>query len=227
MNQLTDVVKKILIINILFFVGTQFMGEPAPEAYGALLAGQGDFVDWRRLVLAMFYPTSEYFRPFQIVTHLFMHASVGHIFFNMFGLYMFGPPLEVYYGARKFFILYFVAGFGALILHFGVKYREIQQAGAAATMMENVPTLGASGAIFGLLAAYGTVFPNNIIQLLFPPIALRAKYFVIIYAGIELFLGIGSFNTGIAHFAHLGGALFGFLLIMYWQRFGNDFRRFN
>ena len=170
----------------------------------------------------LFFPTSEYFRPFQIVTHMFMHGSLTHLFFNMFALFMFGPPLEMTWGPKRFLSFYLITGFGALALYLFTQYIEINYFGGH-PMSINVPMLGASGAVFGLLAGYGTLFPNNTIQLLIPPIPLKAKYFVLIYAGIELFLGLGRFSTGIAHFAHLGGALFGFLLILYWRNQGNRF----
>lgn len=204
LNNITGVVKHLLAINVLMYFGTTLlMGDP------------------NRYILAMFFPTSSLFQPYQIVTHMFMHADIGHLFFNMFALFMFGPPLEQTFGPKRFLIFYLVTGFGALILFLFTQYLEIQYLGndiAAISKLVNAPMLGASGAVFGLLAGFGTLFPNSIIQLLIPPIPLKAKYFVLIYAGIELFLGIGRFSTGIAHFAHLGGALFGFLLIMYWRK---------
>lgn len=197
---ITGVVKHLLIINVLMYFGTE------------LIMGHPD-----RLMLAMFFPTSDFFRPYQIVTHMFMHADIGHLFFNMFALFMFGPPLEQTFGPKRFLTFYLVTGFGALVLYLITQYLEVQYFGGSPALL-NVPMLGASGAVFGLLAGFGTLFPNSIIQLLIPPIPLKAKYFVLIYAGIELFLGLGRFSTGIAHFAHLGGALFGFLLIMYWRK---------
>ncbi|HMQ46626.1 MAG TPA: rhomboid family intramembrane serine protease [Saprospiraceae bacterium] len=208
MYQITDVVKHLLILNVLMFFGTMLMGEPT----GSTVAD----VDWGRLQLAMFYPTSPFFQPYQIVTHMFMHGDLGHLFFNMFALFMFGPPLEVSFGPRNFLFYYFFTGFGALGLYLFVRFLELKYFDGSPILI-NTPMLGASGAIFGLLLGYGMLFPNNILQLIFPPIALKAKYFVAIYAGIELFLGLGNFNTGVAHFAHLGGALFGLLLILYWR----------
>ncbi|MCB0704379.1 MAG: rhomboid family intramembrane serine protease [Saprospiraceae bacterium] len=208
MYRVTDVVKHILILNVLMFLGTKLMGEPT--AYPT------QFSEFGRLQLAMFFPTSDYFRPYQIITHMFMHGNISHLFFNMFAVFMFGPPLEQAWGPKRFLIYYFVAGFGALLLHLGVSYLEMQQPGMAG--LENVPMLGASGAVFGLLVGFGMLFPDARIMLLIPPIPLKAKYFVLIYAGLELFLGLGKFAPGVAHFAHLGGALFGFLLILYWRR---------
>ena len=221
MYRITDVVKHLLIINILVYFGTMFLGDPPPETMSALVNGQlADFSMWGRYRLALFFPTSEFFRPFQIVTHMFMHGNLSHLFFNMFALFMFGPPLEILWGPKRFLYFYFFTGFGALALHLFVQWLDMS-AGGASPYFANIPALGASGAIFGLLLGYGMSFPNNVIQLLIPPIPLKAKYFVLIYAGIELFLGLGNFNAGVAHFAHLGGALFGFLLILYWRKFGS------
>ncbi|MEY4134788.1 MAG: rhomboid family intramembrane serine protease [Saprospiraceae bacterium] len=200
MERITDVVKHLLIINILMFFGTNLLGEGI------------------RMSLALYFPTSEYFRPYQLVTHMFMHGNLSHLFFNMFALYMFGPPLEVYWGERRFLFFYLFSGLGALGLHMLVTYIELSN-GSIPSMAINIPMVGASGAIFGLLAGYGMSFPNNIIQMIFPPIAMRAKYFVLIYAALELFFGLQRVMPGIAHFAHLGGALFGFLLIIYWRQF--------
>ena len=206
MGRVTDVVRHLLIINVLMFIGTMFLG------------------DWERLRwLAMFFPTSDFFMPHQIVTHMFMHANITHIFFNMFGLYMFGPPLESLWGPKKFLFYYLITGFGALALHLFVSYLEINgYIGGAGASLVNVPMLGASGAIFGLLAGFAMKFPNVQIMLLFPPIPMRAKYFVLLYAVAELWLGLSGRSTGIAHFAHLGGALFGVLIILYWQKFGTN-----
>ena len=211
MYRITEVVKHLLIINILMYVGTLLLGD--------FLGSLG------RLQLAMFYPASPFFEPYQIVTHMFMHGNTMHLFFNMFALFMFGPPLEASWGPKRFLFYYLFTGFGALGLYLLVQYFEISSIMDAKTQwdMINSPMLGASGAVFGLLLGYGMLFPDNVIQLLIPPIPLKAKYFVMIYAGIELFLGLGNFNTGVAHFAHLGGALFGFLLILYWRRYGSRF----
>ncbi len=199
MNSITPVVKHLLVINVLMFIGTLWMGDD-------------------RLMLAAFYPTSDLFQPYQLITYMFMHADMGHIFFNMFGLYMFGPPLEMVWGPKKFLFYYFITGFGALALHFLVKYIDLHYMGGAASSI-NIPVLGASGSIFGILTGFGVLFPNQRLMLLFPPIPIKAGLLVILYAGLELFLGLGNFESGVAHFAHLGGALSGFLLILYWQGF--------
>ncbi len=197
MYQLTEVVKNLLIINVIMYVATTML---FPNLYP---------------MLVMHFPTMDGFMPVQIVTHMFMHSAggIGHIFFNMIGLYFFGPPLEQVLGPKKFLILYLSAGLGALLLHLLVNWVEINYMGGAPGRM-----LGASGAVFGLLAAYAMYYPNNVISLIFPPISLKAKYFVLIYGAMELFLGFGSFNTGIAHFAHIGGAIVGAAMIFYWRR---------
>lgn len=221
MFRVTEVVKHLLIINVLMYLGTMLLGDPSHGTSIDLVNERlTDFSLWGRYRLAMFFPTSDYFRPFQIVTHMFMHADIGHLFFNMFAVFMFGPPLEATWGAKRFLFYYLLTGFGSVLLHTLVRGLEIYWFGES-MFAANVPSLGASGAVFGLLVGYGMLFPDNRIMLLFPPIPLKAKYFVLIYAAVELFMGLGNFNTGVAHYAHLGGALFGFLLILYWRKFGS------
>ena len=220
MFRVTEVVKHLLIINVLMYLGTMLLGDPSHGTSLDLVNEKvTDFSLWGRYRLAMFFPTSDYFRPFQIVTHMFMHADIGHLFFNMFAVFMFGPPLEATWGPKRFLFYYLLTGFGSVLLHTLVRGLEIYWFGES-MFAANVPSLGASGAVFGLLVGYGMLFPDNRIMLLFPPIPLKAKYFVLIYAAVELFMGLGNFNTGVAHYAHLGGALFGFLLILYWRKFG-------
>src|SRR5699024_4933531 len=180
-----------------------------------------NFASWGRFKLAIFYPTSPYFRPYQIITHMFIHADLGHLFFNMFALFIFVPHLERLWGAKRFTIFYLVSGFGALALHLLAKYVEMHYMGGSPFLV-NIPTLGASGAVFGILAGFAMKFPNVELFLLFLPIPIKAKYFVLIYAGFELFMGINPMfgNSGVAHFAHVGGALFGFLLVLYWNKGG-------
>ena len=216
---ISDVVKNLLIINVLMYLGTQLMGEPNVTLTNDLINGnETDFSAWGRYMLAVFYPSSEFFKPYQVVTYMFMHGNLSHIFFNMFALYMFGSPVEMAWGPKKFLFFYFFTGFGALVLQMAVQYIEFQQ--GAPGWVANVPMLGASGAVFGILAAYGMQFPNSIIQLIIPPVRMKAKYFVIIYAAIEVGLGLSPFQPGVAHFAHVGGALFGVLLILYWRNRG-------
>lgn len=210
---ITPVVKILLLINVIVFALANLL-EPSLGA---------DFINtW----LAVHYPESDDFQAVQLITYMFMHGSVTHILFNMLGLYMFGPPVEHVWGGKQFLFYYLFTGFGALVLDFAVKYFQIYHTNISPQeieMLVNTPMVGASGAIFGILAAYGYLFPNNIIMPLFPPIPMKAKYFVLIYGGIELYSGISDMSgagSNIAHFAHVGGAVFGFLLMMYWQRGG-------
>jgi membrane associated rhomboid family serine protease len=159
--------------------------------------------------LALYSIHTNAFEPYQVISHMFMHGNLGHIFFNMFGLFMFGRVLESVLGSKKFFILYFLSGIGAAGLQLMIYY--FQQAPAI--------MIGASGAIFGVLAAFAMMFPNVELMIIFLPVPIKAKYLVPIYAVFELFFGIASFKgDNIAHFAHLGGALVGFILIMIWKR---------
>jgi len=146
------------------------------------------------------------FMPWQVVTYGLLHGDLMHLFFNMFALYMFGVPVERVWGARRFLTYYFVCLVGAGLIQLLV----------AAVTGDIYPTIGASGAVFGLLLAYGLMFPNSTIMLLIPPVPMKAKYFVVGYGLLTLFFGMTGTMSGVAHFAHLGGMLFGFLLILYW-----------
>jgi membrane associated rhomboid family serine protease len=148
------------------------------------------------------------FWPWQLLTYGFLHGDLWHIFFNMFALWMFGRDLERIMGARRFLIYFLTCVIGAGVVQLVV----------AALQGGTYPTIGASGGVFGILLAYGMAFPNNTVMLLFPPIPMKAKYFVLVFGLIELFLGVSRVAPGIAHFAHLGGMLFGFLLLRYWRR---------
>ncbi len=153
------------------------------------------------------------FAIWQLVTYALLHGGIGHLFFNMFALYMFGLPIEHTWGTRRFVIYYVVCVIGAGIL----------QLITAAVTGGMYPTIGASGGVFGLLLAFGVMYPNQRIMLLIPPIPIRAKYFVIGYGLLTLFFGVTGTMGGIAHFAHLGGMLFGLAMILYWGY--SDFRR--
>lgn len=230
---LPPVVKNLLIINGLFFLGTI-----AFSRFGL------DLVK----MLGLFTPQSEYFRPHQLVSYIFMHGSFQHIFFNMFALWMFGNSIENYWGGKRFLVYYMVTGLGAGLIHLGVlqwqyfsvidkipidAYEMVRSEGmdvirsgrnyadenlATLNSVLNVPTVGASGAVFGLLLAFGMMFPNTQIYLyfLFP---IKAKYFVIGYGLLELFSGVSNRpGDNVAHFAHLGGMVFGYILLKYWQK---------
>jgi len=146
--------------------------------------------------------------PWQLITYGFLHGNFTHLFFNLFALWMFGVQIENAWGSRAFLAYYLVCVAGAAVVQLIVL--AVQQPGGV--------TIGASGGVFGVLLAYGMMFPNRQIMLLIPPIPIQAKYFVLIYGGLELFFGVAGARSGVAHFAHLGGMLFGFLLISYWRR---------
>ncbi len=180
---------------------------------------------------ALFYPASPFFKPWQFITHMFMHGGFWHIFFNMYTLWIFGSVLERIWGWKKFLVFYFVTGLGAALLHTGVQFIEAQvymsqiadgslAAQTALHQLKLTPTVGASGAIYGVLIGFAMLYPDAMLTLIFPPVSLKAKWFVIIFAVIELFTGVFGIGGGIAHFAHLGGMLFGWMLIMYWKKKG-------
>ena len=202
---MTPVVKNLIIINIIVAIGTWTVGD---SMFGKF---------------SLFAFESPFFRPWQLLTYMFMHGGFWHIFFNMYTLMIFGISLERVWGSRRFLLFYLVCGIGAglchaLIMHFQISgMLAAGQMGAAYKLM-GVPTVGASGAIYGILLGYGMLYPNNILQLIFPPIALKAKWFVAIFAVIELATGLLGTNDGVAHFAHLGGMLFGLILILVWKK---------
>lgn len=160
-------------------------------------------------IFSLYYIESPYFHVFQFVTYMFMHGGFMHLFFNMFALWMFGRIIEETWGWKKFLIYYFVCGLGAAF---------VQETGQALGVINPYSmTLGASGAIYGILLAFGLLYPNEKLFIIPIPIPIKAKYFVIGYAAIELFEGLTSID-GVAHFAHLGGMLFGLILILYWKK---------
>ena len=218
MSNVPKVTKNLIITNVILFVG--------------MLVNQNFMLS----NFALFYPASPFFRWWQPLTHMFMHGNFWHIFFNMYTLFLFGSVLERMIGTRKFIIFYFVCGLGAAALHVGVQAIQAQSLmnqiadGSAAAMtayhnLKLVPTVGASGAIYGVLIGYAMLFPDSKLTLLFPPVTLSAKWMVIIFAAIELLTGVTGTAEGIAHFAHLGGMLFGWLLITYWKKKGTLFDR--
>jgi len=150
---------------------------------------------------------SPFFLPWQVVSYGFLHGSFMHLFFNMFGIYMFGSELERIWGPKRY-----MQFFGASVLTAAVAQLVISMMTGSTN-----PTVGASGGLFGLLLAFGMMFPNRTIMPLFPPIPMKAKVFVAVYGGIELFLGVTGTQSGVAHFAHLGGMLGGWLMLRYWR----------
>ena len=215
LSAIPPVTRNIIIINFLIWI----ISELSP--------------DFMYEKFALFYPKSQYFHWWQFVTHMFMHGGFWHVFFNMFTLYMFGSVLERVWGPKKYLLFYFVTGLGAAALHTGVEWMQclhwehIVNTGAVADAIAAnrsiqalcmTPTVGASGAIYGLLLGYAMLFPDSRMTLLFPPITLKAKWFVLIFAVIELLTGVTGVGGGIAHFAHLGGMLFGLILILWWKK---------
>lgn len=250
---LPTVVKNLLIINAIMLLLTWTFG---PSSFGP----------WEKLndSLGMHYIGSPMFKPWQVITHMFMHGSITHLFFNMFALFMFGAPLENRWGPKRFLVYYLLTGLGAVVLHSAVvgynMHGDLQALAASGVSMDDLraltitltenttqfsaeaeqlgfrtgvsgqrianmvyefvtPMVGASGAVFGILLAFGMLFPDVRLMLLFPPIPIKAKYFVIGYGLIELYMGFSNDpGDNVAHFAHLGGMLFGFLLIKHWRR---------
>lgn len=203
---LPPVVKNLLIINGLLFLPTFFLFYLIP---GETLY---DLVVFQRKYLALYFPASESFRVWQFITYMFMHADLTHIFFNMFALWMFGNVLENVWGPKRFLNYYLITGIGAAAVYM---LWTLLKGGPF-----DVPMLGASGAVFGLLLAFGMMFPNSTIYVFFA-LPIKAKYFVIIYGVLELVLGLSNnMNDNIAHFAHLGGMITGYAVFMYWKRKG-------
>ncbi|MFC2151869.1 rhomboid family intramembrane serine protease [Bacteroidota bacterium] len=259
LSDIPPVVKNLIFINLIMLLATWVLA----NTFGIQL----------NQILGLHYFKSDLFRPYQFVSHMFMHGGLMHLFFNMFALWMFGRVLETVWGSKRFFIYFIVTGLGAAALHtfvihlqmvnilndinafsntptpeafallvkdhFPEYYSQVysklldgwysnpestnyiviakQYINELMDIKMNIPTVGASGAVFGVLLAFGMLFPNTQLMLLFPPIPIKAKYFVIFYGGLELWLGLTQPGSNIAHFAHLGGMLFGFILIKMWK----------
>jgi len=223
-SELPEVVKNLLILNGLFFLATVSLSNLGIDLVKILGLHQFQSTD---------------FRPHQLITHLFMHGNFTHLFFNMFALWMFGKILENVWGSKRFLIYYMITGIGAASIHLLISQYQIISISNQIPEMVNLavegrynpsipiskkltqliitPTVGASGAVFGLLLAFGMLFPNALLYLYFA-IPIKAKYFVIGYGLIELYAGISNNPAdNVAHFAHLGGMIFGFFLIKYWK----------
>ena len=196
-QNLTPMVKNLLLINVALYVVTDFLGMRIIKD---------------ELMLHSFH--SPYFQPYQLFTHMFLHGGFSHLLFNMLGLFFLGPLLERVWGANRFLLFYMVCGVGAAVLYSSISYFQ----GALN------PMLGASGAIYGLLMAIGMMFPNTEFMLLFPPIPLKAKYLALGLGLIALFSGLNNAaGDNVAHFAHLGGMLFAFILLKFWQNKRGNF----
>lgn len=238
MGRITDTVKTLLIINVIFFIGSQLLGDVAYEYF------------------ALWFVKNPNFQVWQVVTHMFMHGGFTHILFNMYALWAFGGPIEQMLGQKRFLFFYFTAGIGAALLHTLVNFygyqsgvQDLLDAGMNMTQVDNffltgeypkaildtvpmdtlqsayeaftTPAVGASGAIYGILVAFGMMFPNVELFLLFVPVPIKAKYFIPAIILLDLFSGVTGyslFGGSIAHFAHVGGALFGFLMMYYWKK---------
>lgn len=226
MRSIPETIKQLIIINVIFYFGSQFIGNLGYD------------------ILALHYYENEKFLISQFITHMFMHGSPSHILFNMFGLWMFGSPLEQMWGRQKFLFFYISCGLGAALLQMLVYYSQIQTLyqvielnnlslsdpqlilnfmserdySNAITAFNSV-MVGASGAIYGVLVAFAFSFPNSKLMLLFLPFPIKAKFFVPLLILIDLFFGISSFSVGpIAHFAHIGGAIIGLIMVLYWRK---------
>ncbi len=207
MGRITDVVKHLMIINVLMYVAFVLVFPSwIRESYTVL------HMPWISNLVG-----ESYFKPVQIVTHMFMHSHIDimHIIFNMLMLFFLGPPVEQALGKQRFLLFYLVCGFGAMGLHMLLAFLGYINAASV---------VGASGAIMGVAIGFAILYPNTQLMLIFPPIPVKAKYLIAVYVLFDLFSGIGGASTGIAHFAHLGGALGGFLLMNMWGYF--DWRRF-
>jgi len=200
MMPITPIVKHLLIINVILFLGIKLL----PENFGQMMP--------------FYSPATGLFRPFQIITYMFTHFDVGHIFFNMLSLYFLGPLVEMVLGPKRLFTLYMVSGLVGLAAHFMVWYFPYL------TGQTSVPpefaVLGASGAVFGVTIAFATLFPQKELMLLFPPIPIKAWLMALILVGIGLYQGLTGTGGNIAHFAHLGGALAGYILARHWKSGG-------
>lgn len=235
-NNIPPVTKNLLLINVAMFVLT-------------LLFGNMFNINMNRW-LGLFYFQSPFFAPWQIVTHMFMHGGLTHIFFNMWALFMFGKTLESVWGGKRFLVYYLATGLGAaffhslvLFLQMGPEVAQLKAAYSVDHINMNllneilkpgnpyyelgrsmvIPTVGASGAVYGVLLAFGMLFPNTPLFIIPIPFPIKAKWLVIGFGVLEIFLGVTQTGDNIAHFAHLGGMIFGYILIRYWNRFTRNF----
>jgi membrane associated rhomboid family serine protease len=210
-DRITPVVKNLLLVNVaIFFLSSVLRGVQVDNIfafYNPFLPNAETFL-------------SPLFKPWQIISYMFLHGSLGHLFSNMFGLFIFGPILETYMGSKRFFWYYILTGVGAALIYSGINYYELSQmvVDSDAYLSEvTTPMVGASGAIFGILAAFGFIFPNLEMMLLFFPFPIKAKYFVTMYGLYELFQGAAGYQTGVAHFAHVGGLVAGVILLKFFK----------
>ena len=226
MRSVPETIKQLIIINVIFYFGSQFLGNLSYD------------------LLALHYYENDKFLITQFLTHMFMHGSPSHILFNMFGLWMFGSPLEQMWGRQKFLFFYISSGLGAAFLQMTIYYLQVKNLYDVVELNNlslsdpqqllnymsqidynnaissfNSVMVGASGAIYGTLVAFAFSFPNSKLMLLFLPFPIKAKFFVPLLILIDLFFGVSSYSVGpIAHFAHIGGALIGLIMVLYWKK---------
>jgi len=226
MRSVPETIKQLIIINVIFYFGSQFLGNLSYD------------------LLALHYYENDKFLITQFLTHMFMHGSPSHILFNMFGLWMFGSPLEHMWGRQKFLFFYISSGLGAAFLQMAIYYLQVKNLYDVVELNNlslsdpqqllnymsqidynnaissfNSVMVGASGAIYGTLVAFAFSFPNSKLMLLFLPFPIKAKFFVPLLILIDLFFGVSSYSVGpIAHFAHIGGALIGLVMVLYWKK---------
>ena len=226
MRSVPETIKQLIIINVIFYFGSQFLGNLSYD------------------LLALHYYENDKFLITQFLTHMFMHGSPSHILFNMFGLWMFGSPLEQMWGRQKFLFFYISSGLGAAFLQMAIYYLQVKNLYDVVELNNlslsdpqqllnymsqidynnaissfNSVMVGASGAIYGILVAFAFSFPNSKLMLLFLPFPIKAKFFVPLLILIDLFFGVSSYSVGpIAHFAHIGGALIGLVMVLYWKK---------
>lgn len=204
------VLKNLLIINFIVYLA------------GVMIPGAQS---WMIDNMALHFWKGGNFEPYQLITYMFLHGNMTHIFSNMFVLWMFGRILEQLLGSQRFLVYYIVCGIGAGLIQLGVNWIDYSSLTIASSVSDvyrysNAVTLGASGAVFGILLGVGMLRPNDRVVLLFPPIPMKMKWLVVMYAVLELMAGVGGAQSGVAHFAHLGGMLWGFLLLWYWKKTG-------
>ena len=223
LSNVPTVTKNILIINVIVFAAT-------------LLSERMLSSDIMTRAFALFYPESRFFRYWQPLTYMSMHGGFWHILFNMYTLVMFGCVVERMIGGKKFLLFYLVCGLGAAAIQMGTQAAQaasfangVELGNAVAVqnlaILKMTPTVGASGAIYGILIAFAMLFPESRMTLIFPPVTLSAKWMVIVFAVLELTFGATGSVANVAHFAHLGGMLFGWLLIRFWKSRGTLFNR--
>lgn len=217
MRNIPPITKNLLIINVIMFLATEVLNRTSLDLSN---------------ILGLHFFMAKDFGIYQLFTYMFMHAGLTHLFFNMFALWMFGCVVERVWGSKKFLLYYLLCGVGAGLMQEGAQFVNYAMQGYAAydyigvngipmpmaEFLNRWTTIGASGAVYGILLAFGMIFPEERIFIFPLPIPIKAKWFVMIYVAIELFSAIGSTGDGVAHVAHLGGMLFGFLLIRYWQK---------